>query len=97
MDRRAQQRLYVLNHVLAHELTVEAAAQVLELPICQTRRLVERYRSAGVGGLVHGNRGRIPANRLGDATQARVVELAQTTYAGFNPVHLANALATAGF
>ena len=28
LDRRAQQRLYVLNHVLADELTVEAAAQV---------------------------------------------------------------------
>jgi transposase len=93
LDRRAQQRLYVLNHVLAQELTVEAAAQVLELSIRQTRRLVERYRSAGVGGLVHGNRGRVPANRLDDATRARVVELAQTTYAGFNPVHLAETLA----
>ena len=93
LDRRAQQRLYVLSHVLAHELTVEAAAQVLELSIRQTRRLVERYRSAGAGGLVHGNRGRVPANRLDDATRARVIELAQTTYAGFNPVHLAETLA----
>lgn len=93
LDRRAQQRLYVLTHVLAQELTVEAAAQVLELSIRQTRRLVERYRSGGAGGLVHGNRGRVPANRLDDATRARVVELAQTTYAGFNPVHLAETLA----
>ena len=93
LDRRAQQRLYVLNHVLADELTVEAAAQVLELSIRQTRRLVERYRSAGAGGLIHGNRGRVPANRLDDATRARVVQLAQTTYAGFNPVHFAETLA----
>jgi transposase len=93
LDRRAQQRLYVLNHVLAGELTVEAAAQVLELSIRQTRRLIERYRSAGAGGLVHGNRGRTPADRLDDVTRARVVELAQTTYAGFNPVHLAETLA----
>ncbi len=93
LDRRAQQRLYVLNHVLADELTVEAAAQVLELSIRQTRRLVERYRAAGAGGLIHGNRGRVPANRLDDATRARVVQLAQTTYAGFNPVHLAEILA----
>ena len=94
LDRRAQQRLYVLTHVLVHELTVEAAAQVLELSIRQTRRLIERYGSAGAGGLVHGNRGRVPANRLDDATRARVVELAQTTYVGFNPVHLAETLAT---
>ena len=93
LDRRAQQRLYVLNHVLADELTVEAAARILELSIRQTRRLIERYRSGGAGGLVHGNRGRVPANRLADETRARVVELAQTTYAGFNPVHLAETLA----
>lgn len=93
LDRRAQQRLYVLNHVLANELTLEAAAQVLELSIRQTRRLIERYRSGGAGGLVHGNRGRVPANRLNDATRARLVELARTTYAGFNPVHLAETLA----
>ena len=93
LDRRAQQRLYVLTHVLAQELTVEAAAQILGLSIRQTRRLVERYRSTGAGGLVHGNRGRVPVNRLDDVTRARVVELAQTTYAGFNPVHLAETLA----
>ena len=93
LDHQAQQRLYVLNHVLANELTVEAAAQILERSIRQTRRLIERYRSAGAAGLVHGNRGRVPANRLDDATRARVIELAQTTYAGFNPVHLAETLA----
>ena len=93
LDRRAQQRLYILNHVLALELTVEAAAQALELSVRQTRRLIERYRAAGAGGLVHGNRGRVPVNRLDDVTRARVVELAQTTYAGFNPVHLAETLA----
>jgi transposase len=93
LDHRAQQRLYVLSHVLAAELTVEAAAQVLELSVRQVRRLVERYRAAGAGGLLHGNRGRTPANRLDDETRARVIELAQTTYAGFNPVHLAETLA----
>lgn len=84
-------RLYVLSHILADELTVEAVAQSLELSVRQTRRLIERYRAAGAEGLVHGNRGRIPVNRLGEVTRARLVELTRTTYAGFNPVHLAEA------
>ena len=40
--------------------------------------------------VVHGNRGAAPrANRLDHPARARVVELARTTDAGFNPVHLA--------
>lgn len=40
LDRRVQQRLYILNHVRADELTVGAAAQVIDLSIRQTRRLI---------------------------------------------------------
>ena len=92
LDARAQQRLYVLNHILAGELTVEQAAAYLELSDRQVRRLVDRYRAVGAAALVHGNRGRQPANRIRDAHRARLVELARTTYQGFNPVHLAEAL-----
>jgi len=56
------------------------------------RRLVEQLRAQGAAGLVHGNRGRRPANRVADVVAERVVELARTTYAGFNPVHLAESL-----
>ncbi|MBA2489814.1 MAG: hypothetical protein H0V36_10960 [Chloroflexi bacterium] len=36
--------------------------------------------------LVHGNRGRPPANRLADERRERLIELAGTTYAGSDPV-----------
>src|SRR5437867_3348124 len=93
LDARAQQRLFVLSHVLAGELTLGDAAQVLRVSERQVRRLVERYRAAGPLVLVHGNRGRVPANRLAAERRTRLVELATTTYAGFNPVHLAECLA----
>jgi hypothetical protein len=57
------------------------------------RRLDEKLRAQGAAGLVHGNRGRRPANRVADGVAERVVELARTTYAGFNPVHLTECLA----
>ncbi len=93
LDGRTQQRIYVLNHVLAGELTAEQAGQVLKLSVRQVRRLLDRYRGAGAGGLVHGNRGRSPGHRIGDELRGRLVELATTTYAGINRAHLAELLA----
>ena len=93
LDARAQQRLLVLTHVLAGELTAADAAACLQLSVRQVGRLVERLRSDGVGGLVHGNRGRRPANRVDEAVRASIAGEARTRYAGFNPVHLAETLA----
>lgn len=93
LDRRAQQRLYVVGHVLAGELTAEQASKVLKLSVRQVRRLLERYRTGGAAGLVHGNHGRSPAHRTPDELRSRLVELATTTYAGTNRTHLAELLA----
>lgn len=93
LDGRTQQRLYVLNHVLAGDLTAEEAGRVLRLSTRQVRRLLDRYRGEGAAGLVHGNRGRSPAHRTSDELRARLVELATTTYVGVNRAHLAELLA----
>jgi transposase len=93
LDAQAQQRLLVLTHVLAGELTVEVAAAYLCLSVRQVGRLIDRLRTDGAAGLVHGNRGRPPVNRVDEAVRASIAELARTTYAGFNPVHLAETLA----
>lgn len=96
LDARAQQRLYVLSHVLAGELTLDEAGRVLRLSTRQVRRLAERYRTDGAAAFIHGNRDRVPVNRTDPAIRARLVELATTEFAGFNPVHLAEILAEEG-
>jgi transposase len=93
LDQRAQQRLYVLNHILAGELSATEAAGYLHLSVRSVRRLLARYRQEGASALVHGNRGRVPANRLDDERRARLTELATTTYAGINREHLSELLA----
>jgi transposase len=93
LDSRAQQRLYVLNHILAGDLSAAEAGRVLTLSERQVRRLLKRYRAAGAAGLVHGNHERAPGHRTGDELRARLVELATTTYAGVNRAHLAELLA----
>jgi transposase len=93
LGARAQQRLHVLGYVLAGELTVEEAAEYLKLSIRQVRRLERAFRLEGPAALVHGNAGRAPANKVEEARRERLVELARTTYAGYNPVHLSETLA----
>lgn len=93
VDARAQRRLYVLQHLDAGRLTAEQAARALGLSVRQVRRLLASYRSDGLTGLVHGNRGRSPRHRTSDVLRERLVELARTTYAGVNRAHLADLLA----
>jgi hypothetical protein len=94
LDGKAQQRLGALTHVLAGRLTVREAAAYLRLSERQIRRLLSGLAGPrGAATLVHGNRGRPPANRLDPEHRARIVELARGTYAGFNAAHLADMLA----
>lgn len=96
LDSKAQQRVYVLTHLLAGEVTAAEAAAVLRLSTRQVDRLARRFREQGAAAVVHGNRGRAPVNRTSEAVRARLVELATTEFAGFNPVHLAETLAEDG-
>ena len=91
-DAQGRHRAYVLDHVVAGSLTLDEAARVLALSTRQVRRLIVRH-GDGPAGLVHGNRGRPPVNRIDDELRCRVVELAATTYAGVNHAHLAELLA----
>jgi transposase len=90
---REQRRVQVLNRVLGGGWHLAEAAQALGRSERQVRRLLAAYAARGPAALVHGNRGRVPANRWPAAVRQRVLKLAQTTYAGCNDVHLAELLA----
>lgn len=92
LDGPAQRRLTILTHLSAGELTLEEAATSLGLSARQVRRLAERLRGEGIAALVHGNRGRRPVNRIGEDHRAELLRLAKATYAGFNPVHMAETI-----
>jgi transposase len=88
-----QKRAWVLNRVLSGDWTGEEAAKTLGLSVRQVRRLKASYAKEGISALIHGNRGRRPPQALSDEVQARVRELARTTYAGINDQHLTELLA----
>jgi hypothetical protein len=92
LNAKEQKRLMVLNRVGEGWVGAGMAAGVLGLSVRQTRRLLACYRKEGAAALAHGNRGRSPYNKLGDAVRTRVVELAGSTYAGLNTQHLSEML-----
>jgi hypothetical protein len=96
MTKEEQHRAQVLMRLLAGQYRQTEAAQVLGLSVRQVRRLAAGYEAGGPAALVHGNRGRVSAQRIPDAVRAQVVALARGRYAGFNHQHLTEKLATEG-
>jgi len=93
LDPRDQQRIDVLARWREGTLTVAEAAALLGTSERTAWRLRRRFRSMGVEGIVHGNRGRASPRRLPATTRERIVELAQGRYRGVNDSHLADLLA----
>ena len=65
----------------------------LGLSLRHVRRILAAYRKEGAAALAHGNRGSKAHNALDDALKRRVLELAQSTYAGCNTQHFTELLA----
>ena len=72
---------------------VAEAAQLLGLSPRQIKRLKANYRVRWPAPLVHGNQGPSLWQAVSAAREARVLELAQGRYAGFNHQHLTEMLA----
>ena len=92
MTQKEQTRLQVLNSVLADQVPVCQAAEVLGVSECHMRRILAAYRKEGAAALAHGNRGRRPANTTTETKMTYVVQLARTRYAGTNHTDLTELL-----
>ena len=93
MTPKEQTRLQVLNRLLAEQIPLDQAAELMGVSPRHTRRMLAAYREKGAASLAHGHRGRRTANATPDAVVAGVVHLARTRYAGANHTHLAELLA----
>ena len=92
MNQNEQTRLKVLNSVMVGQLPVAQAAELLGVSERHVWRVLAAYRSEGAAALVHGNRGRRPANATSEAAIADVLRLATTRYSGTNHTHLSELL-----
>lgn len=95
MSTMEQRRAWVLTKVMAGEVEVAEAAELLGLSVRSVWRLRRRFAEEGPAGLVHGNRGRVSPRRIDESTREQVRALARGRYDGANDSHLAELLAEA--
>ncbi len=92
MTSREQARLQVLNSLLAEQIALDQAAELMGVSTRHARRMRAAYRDRGAVPLAHGHRGRKPANATSELVVADVVHLARTRYEGANHTHLSELL-----
>ncbi len=84
-------RLRVIDRAL-QGLSAQTAADMLHLSARQVFRLKARVRALGDGGIVHGNRGRQPANALPASLHQRVLKLHRSKFSTYNDYHFVETL-----
>jgi hypothetical protein len=92
MNTKELKRLKVVELIEAKQVTVAEGATVLGISERQLWRIVGRYRQAGAGGLVHGNRHQPSPRRLAAAVCDEIVALAAGKYRDYNDQHLTEVL-----
>ena len=93
LTMKDQQRIEAMQALMDSRLSVAQTARVLGLGERQVWRLLARARGDGLQGLLHGNRGREPANKSDERLWRRVLKLAGEKYRGVNDRHLQELLA----
>ena len=92
MTPKEQMRVQVLNSLLAEQIALDQAAELMGVSTRHARRITTAYREEGAAALAHGHRGHRPVNATPEAVIADVVHLAGTRYAGANHTHLSELL-----
>ena len=87
LTKKENQRALVLGSAQCTGRRNKEIAAALGLSVRQVQRLKKVLKEEGPIGLAHGNRGREAAHALLEEAAARVVELYETKYVGFNFSH----------
>lgn len=92
MDSKSQFTVDIISKVIDGRISINSAATLLSKSRRTVERYLSRYRQEGIRFVVHGNKGRIPANKITESLKKEVQELIQTKYYDFNLQHLAELL-----
>jgi len=95
LSDQQQRRVHILERLTAGNITAADAARLLAVSERQVRRLKRDFRQAGMSAVVHGNTGRLPANKTDPAVIDQIRKLAgkDGPYERYNACHMAEALA----
>ncbi len=92
LSQKELNRVAVIADCVKGTTSVRRAAALLAVSPRQVKRLKGRYRRGGAAAMAHAGRGRASPRRLPEPVRQRILQLARTTYVGFNDHHLAEKL-----
>jgi transposase len=93
LTEKVRKRVFVMDQLIARQITNAQAAKSLGLSVRQIRRIKKEMLSSGIQALGHGNAGRRPKHALDPLAAARIIELAQTDLKDANCTHMAELMA----
>jgi transposase len=92
MSQKDMHRFHVLRNVLEGKASLSEAARALGVSYRHAKRLKKASGEGGLAGILHGNRGRAPANKTDPALGEKIVALSSEQYSGFNDSHFTEML-----
>jgi len=87
LQRHAQLRL-----VLDGTITLAQASVAMNVSYRHAKRLKKAFSSGGTRALLHGNRGRSPANKIDEQMRGKIISLSEEVYSDLNDTHFAEML-----
>jgi transposase len=92
MSRKELIRHETIVRVIENQWTQQKASQELGLSIRQIKRLCKRYKTEGVLGLAHKNRGRISFRKVREDQRQEIIKIIQDRYPDFGPTLISEML-----
>ncbi len=92
LSRKEAHRARVMRELVAGRIALREAAGVMRVCYRQAKRIRKRFLKKDIEGLVHGNRGRTPANAMESSLRDRIFDLHEENYFDFNDTHFTEML-----
>lgn len=80
-------RVEIVSKFLSGKIQHDHAMGVLKLKERQFRRLVKNYQERGIEGVIHGNSGKVPWNKISKKKEIEITSLLRDKYIDFNMSH----------
>ena len=93
MSQKEAKRAQIMELLTAGKIDQKEAGKRLAVSVRQIKRIVRRYRAAGLSGLISKKRGQPSSRRLDDETKRLSVELIGAHYRDFGPTLASEKLA----
>lgn len=91
---KASKRQFFIQLYLNAKLTRQEACEKMEISERQLSRLIKKWKNVGPKFILHGNKGKIPTNKISKALAAKLVNIYCNNFRGFNITHFREELIT---